>query len=212
MISAAPQHRSARPKVGSPPLPHTACLPTSIDHPTPVKSLHSTAMPLTNAGRLLFSRVKEGAETDNERDGVQPSSAASASSQPGIDVTSPASAGLAPRPKNHRRPTTLEDMVDDSFRCCVGLNCVSKFVGGDYDARRLRAEQEDFGRLASTTARSAWVTQKVPCMQLEPGKGSMEAAGQYVCNKFFTRAFSISNNLVENCKQTKRAPKNRSLL
>lgn len=135
--------------------PHADSPPLSL-RPTPyTKSPLGAAMPLTNAGRLLFSRIPQDT-TSLQEDGQQqrPSvnSARQAGSQPSVGAASVAKPPS--RPREIRRPTSLIDMVAQSFRCCVGLNCVGKFVSEKYDARRLLTEQKDFAGLTSTSAKS----------------------------------------------------------
>lgn len=97
-------------------------------------------------------------------------------------------------------------MIDQSFACCKTLKCVDSFVLGKWDVAVLRAEQANISRLSTCSERLAWVKGQVPVINLAKNKGLMMAAGQYVCNKFFFKAFGVVGNVVESAKRNPGAP------
>lgn len=93
------------------------------------------------------------------------------------------------------------------LECCNNLCGVRFGPGGEWNGRTasLEAEQQRLSSLQSYKDRKKFVALHVPIAH-EHGRRrgkAMTAAGQYVCAKFFTQVFGVSNKLIYSCKQLK---------
>lgn len=118
---------------------------------------------------------------------------------------SPASLPPKKRQRSHRAPVSLDEFLTGSFSnngpCCKKLNCAASFASVSkttHNAEQLNAEQGRFAALSTETDRKRFVSERAPYTPLV--LGSMMAAGQPVCTKFFATIYGVSKGLIDAVK------------